>query len=143
MKKINGNHTELYSHALVFAKFSLVGGMTMLIYFFFIWLIKSFLGLSYIIAVSVAYFISVLFHFLASKYFTFSMPTLDYGHNIIVRYLLLLLLNYLITVLVVSFCVDKLHFSPYISVCISAVFTIFTGYLLGRYWVFKIKKEIL
>ncbi|CNK47546.1 GtrA-like protein [Yersinia enterocolitica] len=143
MKKTKEIGNKLYSHSLVFIKFCLVGGATMAIYFLFIWFVESFVGLSYLIAVSMAYFFSVLFHFLASKYFTFSTATRGYSKSLLVRYLFLLLINYLITMFVVSFFVEQLQLSPYIAVCVSAVFTILTGYLLSRYWVFKIKKEII
>ncbi|WP_145573394.1 GtrA family protein [Yersinia alsatica] len=137
MKKANKSIIDLCGHVHFFSKFLLVGGMTMAIYFLFIWVMKTFIGLSYLFTVSLAYFISVLFHFFANKYFTFSISTLGESKAIIVRYLFLLILNYFITISIVGFCVDVLYFSTYISVCISAVFTMCTGYLLARYWVFK------
>lgn len=130
--------SEISSHFLAFLKFGIVGAITAAIYFLVMWVADSMLGLSYIVAVSVAYFVSTAFHFLANRHFTFRSEGEQHGHQII-RYLVMWLLNYLITIVVVSVSVERFLLSPYIGVCISVVFTVFIGYVLARYWVFKIK----
>lgn len=126
------------SHVLAFAKFGMVGAVSAMTYFLVMWVINSILGLGYIAAVSIAYFISTIFHFLANRHFTFGAVK-DCHKRQIVRYLVMWLLNYLIIIFVISICVERFLLSPYIGACYSIVFTTFTGYALARYWVFKIR----
>lgn len=128
----------LDAHILPFAKFGIVGAITAAIYFLVMWVADSIFGFNYIAAVSVAYFVSTVFHFLANRHFTFGAIKEQHGYQII-RYLVMWVLNYLITIVVVSVCVERFLLSPYIGVCISVVFTVFIGYVLARYWIFKIK----
>lgn len=127
---------------LRFAKFGLVGAATAVIYFLAMWLADSIFGLNYVIVVSLAYSASTLFHFLANRYFTFSASSGQYKRQIS-RYLAMWLTNYVITVLVVGFCVEELKLSHYIGVCFSVLFTMCVGFFLGRYWVFKIEEKRL
>jgi putative flippase GtrA len=123
-----------------FIKFGLVGVTTALIYFFVMWFVGAILGIQYTVAVSLAYFVSTLFHFLANRHFTFGAA---HGHrkSQIVRYLLMWFINYLITIVIVGLSVETLQLSPYIGVCVSVLFTMCVGYILGRFWVFKLKEE--
>ncbi|SHI27729.1 Putative flippase GtrA (transmembrane translocase of bactoprenol-linked glucose) [Pollutimonas bauzanensis] len=111
--------------------------MTAAIYFFVMWIANSGLGINYILAVTFAYIISTTFHFMANRHFTFAAATGHQGYQL-VRYLVLWLINYVITIGVVTLCVEKFLWSPYLGVCISVVFTMCTGYALARYWVFKV-----
>jgi putative flippase GtrA len=131
-------NSTFFSHFFSFAKFGIVGATTAAIYFLVMWVADSILGLNYIAAVSVAYFVSTIFHFLANRHFTFGAVKERHGHQFI-RYLVMWVLNYLITIAVVGVSVERFLLSPYIGVCVSVVFTMFTGYVLARYWVFKVK----
>lgn len=126
------------SHFLALTKFGMVGAATAAIYFLVMWAVDSMLGVNYIAAVSVAYLVSTVFHFLANRHFTFGAVDDRHGHQII-RYLIMWVFNYLTTIVVVSVCVERFLLSPYIGVCVSVIFTMFTGYVLARYWVFKIR----
>lgn len=128
----------LYSHFLAFAKFGIVGTVTAAIYFLAMWIADTQLRLNYIAAVSIAYFVSTAFHFLANRHFTFRAAKERHGNQML-RYIAMWVLNYLITIVIISVCVERFQLSPYLGVCISVVFTVFTGYFLARYWVFKIK----
>ena len=127
-------------HIFTFVKFGLVGFTTALIYFTVMWFVDKILGIQYTVMVSSAYFVSTLFHFLANRHFTFGAA---HGHrkSQIVRYLLMWFINYLITMVVVGLSVEIFHLSPYIGVCVSVLLTMCVGYILGRYWVFKLKEE--
>jgi putative flippase GtrA len=130
------------SHFLAFAKFGLVGVTTAAIYFFIMWLAETVFRLPYILAVSLAYFLSTLFHFLANKNFTFAANHVQQKKMThIFGYLLVLFINYLITILIVALCVEKFHFSSYIGVFISVLFTMCVSYI-GCYLVFKPKEEM-
>jgi len=119
-------------------KFGVVGAITAAIYFFVMWVASSILNFGYILAVSVAYFVSTSFHYLANRYFTFAAHGGRHSWQL-ARYLVLWTINYVITILVVSICVEHLGLSAYLGVCAAVVITVFVGYFLSRYWVFKIK----
>lgn len=128
---------EKSSHVLSFIRFGIVGGVTAAIYFIVMWVAYSFVELDYMLSVSVAYVFSTGFHFFANKYFTFRSP--DGGCvGQILRYLVMWLVNYFVTIFVVWFVVGRYFMSPYFGVLVSVFFTMVTGYILGRYWVFKV-----
>ena len=125
------------SHAFMFAKFCIVGAITATIYFLAMWVVYTVLSLNYFAAVSIAFFASTLFHYLANRHFTFGAVIERHGKQAI-RYLGMLIFNYLITISVVIVCVERFLLSPYVGVWISLVFTTLTGYVLARYWIFNI-----
>ncbi len=131
----------LHGHVAAILRFGVVGSLTAGLYFATMWLVEGVIGWGYLVAVTVAYFISTLFHFFANRHFTFGAGS-DYLGQQLLRYSAMWLINYVITVLVVSFCVEKVGLSPYFGVCISISATAFLGYFLSRYWVFKSRKLI-
>lgn len=124
------------SHLLPFIKFGAVGTITAALYFFVMWATVSLLAMNYIVAVTLSYATSTAFHFFANRHFTFK-ATGDQHKKQLLRYAVMWVINYLITIVVVSICVEKFLFSPYIGVCVSVCFTMFSGYGIARYWVFK------
>ncbi len=121
-----------------FIKFGFVGGTTAIIYFFLMWISNSVLGLHYLIAVSIAYFFSTAYHFLANKHFTFRAGNAEYKKQF-ARYAVVWILNYFISVSVIRFIVEYLLLSPYIGVCFSILITMPVGFFLSRHWVYKIR----
>ena len=117
-------------------KYGIVGGVTGLIYFLLMWASNEILSLRYILAVSLAYFFSTVFHYLANRYFTFSAKT-DSNLTQLMRYATVWIFNYIITVLIVSIFVEYFRQSPYLGVCASVLLTSVFGYVLSKYWVFK------
>lgn len=131
---LNLNNIALISLASLFPKVvSLVGLFPRL------GVSDSVLGFNfkYIAVVSLAYVISSIFHFLANRHFTFGAINERHGDQLF-RYMVMWAINYLITIVIVSICVERFLFSPYIGVCVSVAFTMFIGYFLARYWVFKV-----
>ena len=127
---------------LMLAKFSLVGVITAVVYFAVMWILCSMLGITHYLSISIAYLVSTLIHFQASRHFSFNASDNDYK-NQIKRYMIMLLVNYLITILVVNFSINMLNFSLYAGVFLSTVITTYIGFTLGRNWVFVIKKEVV
>ena len=121
-------------------KYALIGLFTVSIYISSLWFLNSYADFNYILSVSLAYFLSSIFHFFANKRFTF-INLNDLNLLQIFRYIILLILNYIITILVVNVAVEIMHYSVFISVIISLFFTIISGYLLGKYWIFVIDKD--
>lgn len=129
---------KFFSHFIVFFKFGLVGATTATIYFLIMWIAHSLFDLNYIAAVSIAYFFSTVFHFFANRHFTFGAVEDRHKHQLI-RYLIMWAFNYIITIAIVGTCVKRFQFSPYVGVGMAVVFTMLIGYVLSRYWVFKIR----
>lgn len=136
MRQVN---SKFFSYFMSFSKFGSIGAVTAAIYFLLMWVSESILGFNYIAAISIAYVLSTIFHYFANRRFTFSAVE---GRQVqqLMRYMVMWGLNYLITLLVVDVCVKRFLLSPYVGVCASVVFTMLTGYVLARYWVFKTKR---
>ena len=117
-------------------RFLLVGGTTALIYLAVLALLERAMGLDYRIAVSVAYFVAVCFHFAANRRFTFRAHGDPTGGQV-ARYVVLLAVNYVLMLGVVTFAVEVLRWSPYVAVLLGAAATAGVGFLLARYWVFR------
>jgi len=124
------------NHFFSLTKFGIVGAITAAIYFLVMWIANSLIGLHYIISITAAYITSTTFHFLANRHFTFSATGDSHGNQLL-RYLVMWVVNYVITLVIVSFCVKNLGLSPYIGVCVSVAVTVVTGYLFSRFWVFR------
>ena len=145
---------DVYAEALgwpmkLFAKFFkpefltylVVGGLTFLLYFGFIAMSVELTHLDYRVGVTIAYVFAVSFHFFANRRFTFRAVDGRVIHQS-VRYIGVLLVNYLITMGVVSLCVSWLGLSPYLGAAASIVVTIGVGYFSSKFWVFR-KNESL
>jgi putative flippase GtrA len=113
-----------------------VGGATFVIYIATIALTVEIFNSDYRIGVSVAYLFAITFHFFANRKFTFRAT----NYNLVdqsIRYVVILILNYLITLIVVSFCVGSFGFSPYLGAVFAIVLTVGVGYFASKFWVFR------
>lgn len=126
-------------HFFSLTRFATVGIATAIIYFIIMWIGLNFFKVNYIIAVSLAYAISTIFHFLANRHFTFE-AALGRKSRQLLRYILLWVINYLITIFIVNVCVEHYRLTPYLAVCAAVTLTVFIGYFLSRYWVFEIRE---
>lgn len=116
--------------------FLIVGASSALSYFLSFALLYSVLNLNYKIAVTIAYVISILVHFTGNRVFTFQ----QHGANLmqhVSKYLVMVLINYVITLVIMHIVVQNLHIIPYIGLAISIAATVGTGYLMSKYWVFS------
>jgi len=120
---------------ITFFKFGLVGALTAIIYFLIMLLLNNIFRVYYIIALSIAYLISTTFHYYANKNFTFK--SINGGYFQVIKYLVMWIINYLITLLIVSYCVEKLNLMPFLGVCFSVLVTVGIGFTLSKLWVFK------
>lgn len=124
-------------HTFPLFKFGIVGLGTAAIYFFVMWIALSKLSINYLISVSIAYITSTIFHFLANRHFTFGVIS-NRGFRQLIRYFGLWIFNYTVTLLVVFFCVEELHWSSYVGVFVSVVVTFLSGYFMAKHWVFSV-----
>lgn len=122
--------------------FPLVGALTAILYFSLFSLLWYGFKIHYGIAVSIAYLTSATFQFFANQRYTFQNREKRW-HKIfyqMVRYVIMVLINYVITLAVVYFVVEVLRFSPPVGVVVTVGITVFSSYLLSRYWVFSSKE---
>ena len=124
-----------------FLIYLVVGGLTALVYFGLIALSIEVLHLDYRVGVTVAYVFAVSFHFLSNRTFTFQAQGSKLVHQSI-RYLGVLVVNYLITIGVVSFFVDRLGASPYVGAALSIAVTVGVGYFASKFWVFRNRESL-
>jgi len=100
--------------------------------FTFLW---KFISLNYQIALSVAYILSVIVHFVANRWLTFQSHRTHFLLQM-PRYLTMIFINYLITLGVTRVVVEILHMTPYLGILFAIGVTINTSYFMLRYWVF-------
>ena len=117
-------------------KFALVGGTTAIIYFALLVVLMRFPLLNYQWNVSIAYVMATSFHFAANRWFTFraheGRATRQLG-----RYVILVLINYLLTLLIVTGMVELLGAHPIVGACMAVGLTAVVAFLIARSWVFR------
>jgi len=128
----------LAAHRTQLAKFVVVGIVTFGINFLFFHLFYGLFHWDYRIAVSLAYVITVISHFLLHRIFTFSAAEQQMVHNA-GKYLLMVAVNYGITLTVVGLVVEVVGWSPYIGVIASTAATASTSFFVMKHFVFESK----
>lgn len=123
-----------------FFRFIMVGGSSALVQFTVLALCLKVLYLSPAVGAGIAYIMSVCFHYLLNRHFTFQMigkPNIKE----MTRYLTFILLNGTITIWVTNFSVEKLHFDAYIGTIFSIIITVFITFLAAKHWIFTSTKD--
>ena len=117
--------------------FLAVGALTAVVYFSCFALIWQKLHFDYKTAVTIAYFLAVIFQFNANRHITFKS---QHGHVApqIIKFVTLLIINYIITLIIITSTVHILLLSPYLGMCLSIGATVISGFLLSKKWVFKL-----
>ena len=116
--------------------FTIIGLITFALNFILIFFTNEVLELNYKVAISISYFITVLFHFNLHRIYTFR------GHDSSVikhgfRYLIMLFINYCITLVTAIIVVDFSGIKPYYSILFSVPLTAFSSFIIMKYLVFK------
>ena len=124
------------TNAGLFSRFALVGLATAAIYFALFALFEGVLAWDYRIAVSIAYGVSVAFHFTANRNVTFGGKGGRIGSQLI-KYAAVAGINYAVTLLVTATVVEVFKLSAYLGVVAAVATTTVTGYILFRDWVFR------
>lgn len=123
-------------HSKSIAAFLTVGALSAVLNFCAFSFLWKIMGIPYQYAVSIAYVLSVIFHFTGNRNVTFKSREPNLLLQVL-KYLTMVLTNYLITLSIVHFVVEKLHCSPYIGIIASIGTTVWAGYLMSRLWVFR------
>lgn len=121
--------------------FALAGLGSACAYFATLYLLEYRLGTDYRVAVTFAYIISVAAHFMLNRYFTFGRSGTGVLRDQLMRYPVLVGLNYLISIAVVVACVEWLGWTSAQGVVLSMPLTLAAGYLVAKKWVFQPKNK--
>jgi len=122
-----------YEHLFWFAA---IGAFSGAVYFISIYTLIEYLALDYRHAVSIAYGVALLCHFLANRQITFR----EQGgavHLHLMRYSVMIALNYFITMAIVIGAVKLALLSAYSGAAIAIVFNLVSNYYLSKYWIFR------
>ena len=116
-------------------KYLLVGGLTYFIYWFVLWVSYSVMYIKYTLSVTLAFVISVTFHFFAGRYYTFKAE--NAGINLqIMKYIVIMVISYFIQILVISILHEKMNLDFYTSTLLSSIPVTLLGYLSSKSWIF-------
>lgn len=119
-----------------FLLFCFVGAATAGIYFLSLAVLLEAFGIDYRLAVTISYLFGVTFQFSTNKVLTFQDRSVAETIPQLFRYATVAVLNYLLTMLIVLFAVEKLRQPPYFGVFIAVGVTMVSGYLLSKHWIF-------
>ena len=117
-------------------KYGLVGSISACIYFSAIWMLYTNLNYHYLFSIGLAYFLCNIFHFFANKKFTFKNSK-DISFELVYKYIFLIIINNLFTLLIVLFTKEYLYISPYFGALISIGITFMIGYLVSSKFIFS------
>ncbi len=93
-------------------------------------------------SVTAAYFVSVLVHFLGNRYITFrAMKHQPLWRNL-KKYVVMVGINYLISLGVVHVGVKTFALYPPIAAALAIIATVGLGFVLSKLWVFKHQEDI-
>ena len=127
----------LRQHRGQIARFVFVGVLTFVLYFLLFRILYGSAGLDYKIAITVAYAVTVMCHFLLNRFFTFNARQRSLGLHA-GRYSFMLLLNYFITLCIMWTVVEIVRISPYYGAVASTAVTAASSFLVMKHFVFRL-----
>ncbi len=136
MSAITQLKKTILEHNNSFVMFLMVGSLTAATYLSLFILLSKILHGNYQIAVSISYVVSVTLHFSANRKFTFKKQTNLLSQQL-PRYLIFLIVNYLITLVFMHITVETFHFTPFIGLVLTIGATCMLSYLISKFWVFQ------
>ena len=122
---------------MIIVRFLAVGACAAALQFLVLWGLLRGAGLPYQAATLLAYAASVVFHFLANRYFTFRASGAPRGREML-RYGVLLVVNGALTLGIVTACVEWAGTTPYAATLVAIGATVLVGFGISRYWVFAL-----
>jgi putative flippase GtrA len=117
-------------------KYAVVGITSLIIYYIFLFATFTLLHIDYRYCLAVALSFSVLCHFLLNQIITFKFSGSIL--NAIPKYLLIVLINYLIQIMLISFLLRFSNLNFYIASFFAVCLSSFFGFFALKYFVFKI-----
>ncbi len=125
-----------YLHKKHFVAFLLTGVVTAMLYFSLFTFGEKILHASQTLSVCLAYSLAAFFHFFVNKKKVFRSKK-SKNLRTFSKYIVLLIVNYGITLLVLHIGL-LFMLSMYLSLVVAAGITAVSGYIMNRFWVFKV-----
>ncbi len=116
--------------------FLVVGLSATLLYFSSFSVFWKGLHLNYMLSLFLAYALTIGFHFYANCHYAFKARSLKALHQQLIKYAIIGLINYGVTVLIVHTVVKLWLLSPYVGMLASLMITPIISYSSYRLWVF-------
>jgi putative flippase GtrA len=118
-----------------FLLFLLVGALTTVVYIGLFALLTEVVVVNHRVAITIAYPVAVGFHYLMNYHVTFRPRGVAVTGGVY-RYLVLVLINFLISVAVLELVVQLAGLPPVVGAIASIGATVIASYLLSKHWVF-------
>ena len=127
---------QLVTRYQTFLWFAAIGAFSGSVYFICLFYLLDALALDYRLAVSIAYLVALSCHFGANRQITFrGLGGSVYVH--IMRYSIMVGLNYLTTMVIVIAAVNLAYVSVYIGAMVAIGFNLIINYWLSKHWIFR------
>jgi len=123
-------------HRFAIASFLAIGLFAWVVYLSLFFLLERYFHIRYSLATTVAYFTGTVVHFIMNRMITFQQRAGRATHQL-GRYLVLLSFNYVMTMVIVSLCVEVLGLPAYYGVILSAGLSVVMGYFVSHGWIFR------
>jgi len=120
-------------------KFVIVGALTFGLNIMLVWFFYSFSSIQYQRSISYAYVLTTCVHFFLNRIFTFGRGEQSIAHHGL-KYVVMLSVNYSITLGVTTLMVDVFQTTPYVGIVFSTVCVAFSSFGLMRFFVFPHSK---
>jgi len=118
------------------ASFLTVGSVTAAVYFLLFLFLLNIISLEYHIAITIAYVVSIIFYFFANRHFTFKNKQKAIKQQL-AKFMVLVCLNYSITVVVIHNMVEIFKLTPVVGAVIAIATTTILSYTISKWWVFR------
>ena len=128
-------------HKWKLIRFTIVGASTFVINFSFLWLFFEIFKFDYRIAITFAYLLTVVVHFILHRSFTYRQVGEDIGPHSL-KYFAMLIVNYLITLSISTATVELFNLSAYMGIIFSTFFTPIFNFLFMNHFIFVRKKVV-
>jgi len=116
--------------------FAAIGAFTGVVYLVSIFFLIETLAVDYRLAVSIAYGLALSCHFLANRQITFRGRG-GTIHAHLMRYSVMIILNYLTTMAIVIGGVNYFSVSAYAGATVAIAFNMISNYSLSKRWIFR------
>lgn len=117
--------------------FVMIGSITASSFFVLFTILWKILKIDYPASVSIAYIAAITFYFFANRSITFKSTAKNIKPQLI-KFILLVLFNYLITITITFTTVELFLLSPYIGIVLAIGTTTILSYFISKFWVFQL-----
>ena len=120
---------------IFFTKYFIVGFINTALSFLLLWNLLGNKDISYSIAMVYVYLFGLIFQYLANKFFTFN--SMKFNFYELLRYICLILINYFLSVFILTISLDFFKVSIFVASSISALTVVLSSFFLSLIWVYK------